>query len=112
MLFASADPGRLLMLDRGPRPTRLWEALAGTASLADYLPGLVAPTPLDFAMAGIWAGAVVLLLIADRFAFALMIVSRPMKASVTLVTTGTVAEAPTLPEPPPVMLPAIRSSSV
>lgn len=61
-LYMWHDPGALMLVNRGDRPTRLWEALAAERSVADYLPSLVAATPRDLAIAGVWVAALVALL--------------------------------------------------
>jgi hypothetical protein len=67
-LFASADPGALLLVNRGDRPTRLWEALSADVPLGSYLPSLVARTPAELRVAGVWLVLLVALLLLDRAA--------------------------------------------
>lgn len=52
--FMAADPGRLLMLNRGDRPTRVWAALSGGADLNRYLPSLVSPDAADLRVMAVW----------------------------------------------------------
>jgi hypothetical protein len=68
-VYAVADPGRLLLLNRGDRATRLWEALsAGGVELERYLPSLVRGAPDDWRVAAVWVAAIAVLLALDRFA--------------------------------------------
>jgi hypothetical protein len=53
-LFMAADPGRLLMLNRGDRPTRVWTALSGGDGLNAWLPSLVAPDARDLRVLLAW----------------------------------------------------------
>jgi hypothetical protein len=52
--FMAADPGRLLMLNRGDRPTRVWAALSSGADLNRYLPSLVSPDAADLRVVAVW----------------------------------------------------------
>jgi hypothetical protein len=61
-LFMAADPGRLLMLNRGDRPTRVWTALSVGGDLNAYLPSLVTPDARDLRVALIWLAALAVLL--------------------------------------------------
>jgi hypothetical protein len=54
-LFMAADPGRLLMLNRGDRPTRVWTALSGAGDLGAYLPSLVTPDARDLTVLAVWS---------------------------------------------------------
>jgi hypothetical protein len=67
-LFAAADPGALLLVNRGDRPTRLWEALSAEVPLGSYLPSLVARTPAERRVAGVWLVLLAALLLLDRAA--------------------------------------------
>ena len=69
VLFVSFEPGRLLLVNRGSRPTRLWEALsASPGQVAHYLPSLVAPQPDDWRTAVVWLVALAVLLALDLLA--------------------------------------------
>jgi hypothetical protein len=56
-VFMASDPGRLLMLNRGDRPTRLWAALSGAADLNGYLPSVVAADARELGVLLIWLAA-------------------------------------------------------
>jgi hypothetical protein len=60
-----ADPSARLLLNRGNRPTRLWAALSGGASLNDYLPSLTHASDRDAKVALVWILALALLLALD-----------------------------------------------
>ena len=47
VVFTTYDPGRLLLVNRGARSTRLWAALSEGTPAAHYLPSLVAGAPDD-----------------------------------------------------------------
>jgi hypothetical protein len=66
--FMTAEPGRLLMLNRADRPTRLWEALAGETSPGRYLPSLVSGGPAEWRVAALWIAALAAILVLDRLA--------------------------------------------
>jgi hypothetical protein len=68
LAFVTYDPGRLLLVNRGSRPTRLWEALSDGTPAAHYLPSLVAGAPDDWRVAAVWLGALGLLLVLDYLA--------------------------------------------
>jgi hypothetical protein len=68
VLFAVVDPGRLLLLSRANISPRLWDALAGEASLAAYLPSLTHPEAADWRVTAVWAAAILTLLILDGLA--------------------------------------------
>jgi hypothetical protein len=67
-LFMAARPGELMLLNRGDRPTRVWEALSGDVPVGRYLPSLVQPDPAEIEVALVWAGAVLLLIVLDHLA--------------------------------------------
>jgi hypothetical protein len=67
-LFMAAQPGELMLLNRGDRPTRVWEALSGDVPVGRYLPSLVQPDPVEIHVALLWAGAVLLLIVLDHLA--------------------------------------------
>jgi hypothetical protein len=67
-LFASVDPGRLLLLNRGNRPTRLWAALSGPVPIERYLPSLTYSDAAEWRVAVVWTAALVALLVLDRLA--------------------------------------------
>ena len=69
VLFVSFEPGRLLLVNRGSRPTRLWEALSPSpGQVAHYLPSLVAAQPDDWRTAAVWLAALAVLLALDLLA--------------------------------------------
>ena len=57
-----------MLLNRGDRPTRVWEALSGDVPVGRYLPSLVQPDPVEMQVAIVWVVAVAVLLILDRLA--------------------------------------------
>jgi hypothetical protein len=65
-LYAIADPGDLLLVNRGDRPTRLWASLFGDGSIERLLPSLVAGTGRDWQIAGAWLAAIALILLLDH----------------------------------------------
>jgi hypothetical protein len=67
-LFMAARPGELMLLNRGDRPTRIWEALSGDVPVGRYLPSLVQPDIVEMHVAMVWLAAIVLLLVLDRLA--------------------------------------------
>jgi hypothetical protein len=67
-VFMTWRPGALLLVNRGPRPTRLWAALSAETPVARYLPSLVAAEPEDWRVAIIWLTAIGILLILDQLA--------------------------------------------
>jgi len=64
-LFAVSDPGRLLLVNRGNRPTRLWAALSGEGELGRYLPSLTQPDPPEIRVAALWVLLLLVLLLLD-----------------------------------------------
>jgi hypothetical protein len=66
--FMSARPGDLMLLNRGDRPTRVWEALSGDVPVGRYLPSLVQADTVEMHVALIWAAAVDLLIVLDHLA--------------------------------------------
>ena len=64
-VFAVADPGALLLLNRADRPTRLWTALSGDTDVGRYLPTLVAADPTEDRVAIVWVLAIGALLVLD-----------------------------------------------
>ena len=64
-LFMAARPEALLMLNRGDRPTRVWDALSGATPVNRYLPSIVAAQTPDLRLAALWLGIVVLVLVLD-----------------------------------------------
>lgn len=69
VLFVSLQPERLLLVNRGTRPTRLWDALSpAPGQAAHYLPSLVARQPDDWRVAAVWLLALAALLGLDRLA--------------------------------------------
>jgi hypothetical protein len=67
-LFMAARPGELMLLNRGDRPTRVWEALSGDTPAGRYLPSLVQADPVEMRVALVWVAALALLLIVDGLA--------------------------------------------
>ena len=67
-LFMVSRPGELMLLNRGDRPTRVWEALSGDTPAGGYLPSLVQPDPIEIRVAVVWAAATALLIALDRLA--------------------------------------------
>jgi len=67
-VFMSARPGELMLVNRGDRPTRVWEALSGDVPVGRYLPSLVQPDAVEVRVALVWAGAVLLLIVLDHLA--------------------------------------------
>ena len=55
-------PGALLLLNRGDRPTRLWEALSGERPIGIYLPSLVSAAPDEVRVTIVWLVALAILL--------------------------------------------------
>ena len=67
-VFMAADPGDLLLVNRGDRPTRVWTELSGEVDLGRYLPSLVSGAPEERRVAVVWAVAIGVLLLLDRLA--------------------------------------------
>jgi hypothetical protein len=67
-LLMVADPGRLLLLNRGNRPTRLWEALGGGALLGRYLPSLTDIDGAEIRVTTVWVVALLVLFVLDGLA--------------------------------------------
>jgi hypothetical protein len=65
VVFTAVDPGRLLLLNRGNRPTRLWAALSGDAPVERYLPSLTHADPTEARVALLWLVALGALLALD-----------------------------------------------
>lgn len=59
------QPGALLLLNRGDRPTRLWTALSGARDAGRYLPSLVGPSADEARVAVVWLAALAVLLALD-----------------------------------------------
>ena len=66
LVFAATEPGRLLLLNRGNRPSRLWAALSGEGSLGRYLPSLTRPDGAEARVALLWVVALLALLVLDQ----------------------------------------------
>ena len=64
-LLAVASPGRLFLVNRGSRPTRLWAVLSGEGDLGRYLPSMTQPEAADYRVAFLWFAAIALLLLLD-----------------------------------------------
>lgn len=67
-VYMAADPGRLLLVNRGNRPTRVWAALSGTTPVGRYLPSLTLPDAEEWRVAALWITALLALLVLDRLA--------------------------------------------
>ena len=65
LVLTVVDPGRLLLLNRGNRPTRLWAALSGDADVGRYLPSLTHSDPGEARVATLWLVALGVLLVLD-----------------------------------------------
>jgi hypothetical protein len=63
--YTTFDPGRLMLLNRRSRPTRLWTALSGEGDLNRYLPSLTHPDAAEIRVAALWLIALVVLLALD-----------------------------------------------
>jgi hypothetical protein len=68
LLFAVLEPGRLLLFGRASVAPRLWDALAGEASPARYLPSLTRPDGAEWRVAAVWVTAIAALLLLDGLA--------------------------------------------
>jgi hypothetical protein len=63
-----AQPGALLLVNRGDRPTRLWAALSAGWPIERYLPSLVLGPAEELRVALVWIGALSALLVLDWLA--------------------------------------------
>jgi hypothetical protein len=63
--YTTFDPGRLMLLNRRNRPTRLWAALSGEGDLNRYLPSLTHPDAAEIRVAALWLVALGVLLALD-----------------------------------------------
>jgi hypothetical protein len=63
--FMTYDPGRLMLLNRRNRPTRLWAALSGEGDVGRYLPSLTHPDAAEARVAVLWLVALGLVLLLD-----------------------------------------------
>ena len=68
LVFAAADPGRLLLLSRANRPSRLLAVLSGEGSLGRYLPSLTRPDAAEARVAALWLVTLVVLVALDQWA--------------------------------------------
>ncbi len=66
--YTVVEPGRLLLLNRGSRPTRLWAALGGEGALGRYLPGLTDVDGTETRVALLWVVALLVLFVLDGLA--------------------------------------------
>jgi hypothetical protein len=66
--YMTADPGRLLLLNRGDRPTRVWESLSVDTAIARYLPSLAPGDTGDVRVTLLWCLALAAVLAVDRAA--------------------------------------------
>src|SRR6266702_565486 len=66
--FMAADPGGLMLLNRGNRPTRVWAELSGETPIGCYLPALTLPDPAEWRVALLWVLALGTLVALDRLA--------------------------------------------
>jgi hypothetical protein len=67
-VFMVWDPARRLLLNRGGRPTRVWDALSADTPVGRYLPSLPWPDPAEARVAAAWIVALLALLVLDRLA--------------------------------------------
>jgi hypothetical protein len=67
-LFMVAEPGRLLLLNRGNRPTRVWDALSGAGQIGRYLPSLTDVDAAEIRVTMVWVGALLVLFVLDGLA--------------------------------------------
>ena len=65
LAFAAVDPGRLLLLNRAGRPSRLLASLSREGSLGRYLPSLTRPDEAEARVAVLWTVALLVLLALD-----------------------------------------------
>jgi hypothetical protein len=65
VVFMTYDPGRLMLLNRRNRPTRLWVALSGEGNVGRYLPSLTHPDAAEARVAVLWLVALGLILLLD-----------------------------------------------
>src|SRR5258708_30817226 len=75
--FMIAEPARLLLLNRGARPTRVWAALSGAWPVGRYLPSLTVPDPAETRVALLWLAAIGGLIVLDHLALRRDAVDRP-----------------------------------
>jgi hypothetical protein len=61
-LFMAFRPADLMLLNRGDRPTRVWNALSAEVPLARYIPSLVRADDAELRVAVLWLAALTLLL--------------------------------------------------
>ncbi len=66
--FMAADPGGLMLLNRGNRPTRVWAELSGETPIGRYLPALTLPAAAEWRVALLWVLALGTLVALDRLA--------------------------------------------
>src|SRR5207247_1171936 len=66
--FMAADPGTLMLLNRGSRPTRVWGALSGETPIGRYLPSLTLPEAAEWRVALLWLLALGTLIALGRLA--------------------------------------------
>ncbi len=66
--FMAADPGGLMLLNRGNRPTRVWAELSGETPIGRYLPALTLPDAAEWRVALLWVLALGTLVALDRLA--------------------------------------------
>jgi hypothetical protein len=59
------DPGRLMLLNRRNRPTRLWTALSGEGEVGRYIPSLTHPDAAEARVAALWLAALGIVLLLD-----------------------------------------------
>jgi hypothetical protein len=68
LLFMTARPAELMLLNRGDRPTRAWAALSAETPVERYLPSLVAGGGDEMRVALVWVVALAALIVLDRLA--------------------------------------------
>jgi hypothetical protein len=64
----SADPGALLLVNRGDRPTRVWAALSGSRDAGRYLPSVTSRDAEEMRVALLWLAALGVLLLLHALA--------------------------------------------
>ncbi len=66
LFYGVLEPGRMLLLGRRSKPSRLWTALSGEGDLNRYLPSLSHhPEAVEIRVAALWVAALAVLLLLD-----------------------------------------------
>jgi hypothetical protein len=87
-IVAVAEPAARVLLNRGNRPTRLWEALSGAVPIGDYLPTLTHASERDARLALVWLVALAILLALDRLAQVRASLDRAFSSFAAVVIAG------------------------